>query len=194
VPVTPRPPDWIARLSWRTTLAALFCAGVVHISATLAVGMIGRNTAYERLQASLPINRMVLLPPVTPTSQALPFMAPDMRYAVCRFNLVASPVAVAAALPATGWSLALYTPQGDNFYAIPGQELRREDFSFLVSLASDQFIILPPGMRKVDVDAANIVSPTPEGLMVVRAPLRGTAYREETERILKRATCAPAHQ
>jgi uncharacterized membrane protein len=180
-------------LSWRTTFAALCCAGLAHISATLAVGTIGRNAAYERLRASLPINRMVLLPPATPADPALPFMAPDMRFAVCRFDLAAGPVAVAAAMPATGWSLSLYTPQGDNFYAIPGQELRRED-SFLVSLATDQFISLHPGMRKVDVEAGNIVSPAREGLMVVRAPLRGTAYREETERLLKRATCAPAQQ
>ena len=67
-----------------------------------------------------------------PGRQILPYLPPDMLYAMCRYELTGGPVAVTAAVSGPGWVLSLHTPQGDNFYVLPGQQLRRSEVSFLL--------------------------------------------------------------
>ena len=78
-----------------------------------------------RIAIDLPANKMVVLPPASAKSQLLPFMSPDMRYAVCRYDAGNGPIAVNATLADKGWSFGLYTLEGDGFYAVPSQTTRR---------------------------------------------------------------------
>jgi hypothetical protein len=48
-----------------------------------------------------------------------------------------------------------------------------------------------PVSRRVSAQETQIASPTGQGLVMVRAPLRGLAWRAETEAALTRATCTP---
>ena len=171
-------------------LLALVAGGVIHILATFAVPLVGAGSAWNRLARLVPAaNRMTVLAPQSPTSQPLPFLAPDMRYAICRYDLTIGPVLVSATLPDAGWSLTLYSPQGDNFYAVPAQELRQTELSFQIIAASDRLVQLSPGVRKADVDLSQVTSPGREGLVVVRAPIKGVAHQAEAERILRTASC-----
>ncbi len=171
-------------------LLALVAGGVIHILATFAVPMLGTGSAWNRLARFVPTaNRMTVLAPQSPASQPLPFLAPDMRYAICRYDLSIGPVLVTAMLPDVGWSLTLYSPQGDNFYAVPAQELRQTELSFQIIAASDRLVQLSPGVRKADVDLSQVTSPGREGLVVVRAPIKGIAHQAEAERILRTASC-----
>jgi uncharacterized membrane protein len=178
-------------VSWWTVLAAIVCAGIVHILATLMVPQLAAGSAYQRLAAGLPPNKMRMLPIVAAGAQPLPFMTPDTRYAVCRFDVSNGPVSIRAFLPDKGWSLALYSPSGDNFYAAPAQDLRRTEVNFT---------LLPPGERPAGFfgfgfgrtaaqSSSEIIAPQGEGLVVVRAPLRGLSYAGETEAQLARASC-----
>ena len=45
--------------------------------------------------------------------------------------------------------------------------------------------------RRVSATESQIPSPSTEGLVVVRAPLKGLAWRAEAEAILRRASCTP---
>ena len=45
--------------------------------------------------------------------------------------------------------------------------------------------------RRVTGDDLQIESPVTEGLVLVRAPLRGLSWRAETEAKLRRASCTP---
>ena len=122
----------------------------------------------------------------------MPYLAPDMLYAMCRFDLSGGSLEVSAILPEAGWSLALYTRQGDNFYAAPGQTLRPVPVAFVLSQASDRLINITPGVRKSDVDIGQVTSPDREGLVVIRAPLKGLAFEGTARAELKRAACKPS--
>ena len=175
-------------------LTALLAGGIIHIATTFAITTLGTGSAYRQLRAALPVNELVVLPAQTPSTQLLPFLAPDMLYAICRFDLNSGPLEVKAMLPEAGWSLALYTRSGDNFYATPGQGLRPVPVTFVLSPASDRLVNLTPGVRKSDVDVSQVTSPDAEGLMVIRAPLKGVAFEATARTELKAATCARARR
>lgn len=182
-------PKWISRVGLQTTAVALVCGGIIHIAATLVMPQMATATAFQRLAASLPQNRMRVLPPTTADAQVLPFLEADVRLAICRYNVADAPVLVTATLPEKGWSIGLYTPQGDNFYAFPAQDMRRTDISFTLAPASDKFLGLFNLSRLNENTASHISVPTTEGLIVVRAPLRGRVYQSDTEINLQRAKC-----
>ena len=178
-------------LGFGTVLTAAVTAGVIHIVTIFAIPMLGTGSAFEHLRWQLTPNKMQQMT-VDPTSATKlpPFLSPDMRYAFCRYDITSGPVAVAAVLPDVGWSLALYTPQGDNFYATPGQEGRPVEVEFLLIPASDRLINLTPGVRRADVNATQVTSPQREGLIVIRAPNKGAAFQAGTQAALNRATCS----
>ena len=75
---------------------------------------------------------MVFLPPPTPGKQPLPFLTPDALYAMCRYDVSVDSLVVTAAMVHAGWTLSMHTPQGDNFYVMPAQQLRRGEVSLTV--------------------------------------------------------------
>ena len=170
-------------------LTAVLAGGIIHIATTFAITSLGTGSAYRQLRPVLPPNQIVVLPELQAGQQILPYLAPDMLYALCRFDLSGGPVAIKAVLPEAGWSLALYNRQGDNFYAAPGTSQRPVPVAFLLEPASDRLVNLQPGVRKADVESSQVTSPDSEGLVVIRAPLKGIAYQAATLADLKRATC-----
>lgn len=175
-------------------ITALLAGGIIHIATTFAITSFGTGSAFRQLRAVLPANELVVLPAQTPATQLLPFLSPDMLYAMCRFDLAAGSLEVKATLPEAGWSLALYNRSGDNFYAAPGQALRPVPVAFVLSPASDRLVNLTPGVRKSDVDINQVTSPDSEGLLVLRAPLKGVAFENAARAELKRASCGIARK
>jgi uncharacterized membrane protein len=190
----PRLPKWTRQIGWRTVAGAVLLAGIVHIGATLAVPLLGPGNAYRKLRETLPVNQMVFLPPPTPGNQLLPFMAADALYAACRFDVSAAPLTVSALLADPGWTLSLHTPQGDNFYVMPAQQLRRAEVTFIVVPGGDRLLDLGSSTRRPTGVESQIETPVLEGLVLVRAPLRGLSWRADTEAKLRRASCTPVPQ
>ena len=180
-----RLPRWMREIGWRTLLGGVLLGGIVHICATLAAPVAGTGNAYGRLRDTLPLNRMVVLPVPAANSQLLPYLPPDMLYAMCRYELTGGPVSVTTVLSGSGWVLSLHTPEGSNFYVLPGQQLRRGEVSFLLVPSGDAAHV----SRRASPSDTQIASPTPEGLIVVRAPLTGLAWQAETEAVLRRSSC-----
>jgi uncharacterized membrane protein len=181
-------PGWLRGLGWRRLAGVVLLAGIVHICATLAVPTLSTRHAYLRLRDRLPANRMVVLPQQAPGRQILPWLPPHTLYAVCRYDLSGGPVAVNATVADAGWALTLHAVQGENFYVLPGQPLRRTEVSLLVVPRTPDSV--SPSWRESPSDTS-VISPTTEGLIVLRAPLRGLAWTAETEAMLQRATCTP---
>jgi uncharacterized membrane protein len=188
----PTLPRWLTEVGWRTVIGALLLGGILHILATLAVPFFtASGTAFARLRDSLPANRMVLMPPPAPGKQPLPFITPDALYAMCRFDVSIDSLAVTAAVAHPGWTLSMHTPAGDNFYVMPAQQLRRNDVSLLLVPAVTAFSEFASTPRRIGAMDSQIPSPTNEGLVIVRAPLKGLAWRAEAEALLRRASCNP---
>jgi uncharacterized membrane protein len=173
-------------LSWRTAAAAALLGGIVHICATFAASFSATGEAYRLIADKLPFNSMAVLPLQAPGRQILPFLPPDMLYAICRYDLRGGPVAVRAIVPDAGWALSVHTPEGANLYVLPGQRQRSTEVSFLLKATGPEVQPIP---RRETTPETQIASPTPEGLIILRAPLRGLAWTAETNAILRRATC-----
>ena len=187
----PKLPKWLTEVGWRTVIGAALLGGIIHIVATLAVPLLSSTTAFARLRDTLPANRMVILPLPVAGKQALPFQTPDALYAMCRYDVSVDSLAVTAAVAHAGWTLSMHTPQGDNFYVMPGQQLRRAEVSLVVVPGADRLAEFTTTPRRVSASESHIPSPSWEGLVIVRAPLKGLAWRAETEALLRRASCTP---
>jgi len=182
---------WIRRLSWYTVLLALVVGGLIHIGATMIVPPLAKANAFQELAQVLPVNRMRILPPINAATQPLPYVGPDVRLAVCRFDVVDGPVTIRVTLPDSGWMLALYTEGGDNFFVLPAQEGRSADLSLTLTPRDERsFSLLSLGGRPAQTSVSQIEVPENTGFAVVRAPMRGRAFAGEIEAMLKRASCA----
>ena len=183
-------PGWIRGLNLYTLVLALVTGGIVHISVTLALPHLARANAFLRLSEVVGINSMQVLPPASAAAQPLPYLGPDVRLAVCRFDVTDGPVTVSLALPESGWTLGLYTMQGDNFYVLPAQEQRSQAISLtLVMQGERSFSLLSLGRPAAIRSISQIEVPQAQGFAVIRAPLRGRAFAAETDAILHRARC-----
>lgn len=184
-------PGWVRGLSWYTALLALVAGAMIHISATLVIPHFAKASAFQRLSQSLPLNRMRILPPADADNQPLPYLGPDMRLAVCRYDVSDGPVEITMALPDKGWALGLYSRMGDNFYVMPAQENRSTDITLtLIPPGERSFSLLTLGGRTSVTSISQVEVPEMEGFVVIRAPLRGRAFAGEIEQTLKRAQCS----
>jgi uncharacterized membrane protein len=174
---------------WPYLLAALFAAGIVHIATTLIMPHLTSGDAYSRLSQSLPANTFVILPPARPGTQVLPFQAPDVRYAICRFDTTSGPVVLSATLPEVGWTLSLYSSEGESIYALPAASSRSIDIRLVVMPPADRFVGVVPESRAADRGLTQLQSPSPGGLAVLRAPLKARFFAAQIERDLLRANC-----
>lgn len=179
---------------WRIWAMALVVAGIVHLSASLVAPQLAGQPGYERLVQSLPMHRFEVLAPVGPASQPLPFWSPDFRYAVCRFQTAQGLVSVSANLPDSGWTLSIFTKDGEAPYAVAGQAGRGTQISLQ---------IVPPGERFLGISQDAVASQSAgvplsvsarEGVVIVRAPLKGFSYKAAAEGELRRAQCAYRRQ
>jgi uncharacterized membrane protein len=181
----PKLPGWMGEIGWRTLVGGALLGGIIHICATFAAPVVATGNAFQQLRTILPLNRMVVLPAPAWGKQILPYLQPDMLYAMCRYELTGGPVSVTAAVAGRGWVLSLHTPEGDNFYALPGQQLRGGEVSFLLVPSGDP----THAPRHASAADTQVASPSPEGLIVVRAPITGLAWVAETDAVLRRSSC-----
>lgn len=169
----------------------LVLAGLIHIVAVLLLPMVAPRNAYARLIGLGPVNTVIQLPAAEPGRQVMPMMAPDVRYALCRYDLSAGPMRVKAPISDDLWMIALYTPEGSNFYAVAGGDLKRDEINLIIA-TGDQTVAeagvdAPEGAAQVLV----VNSPVAEGVALIRAPLKGPSGAARAERALQHASCGP---
>jgi len=115
----------------------LVLAGLIHIVAVLTLPMLAPKSAHARLATLGPANTMIELPAAAPGRQVMPLMAPDVRYAFCRFDLTNGPVRLKATVADELWLIALYTPEGEKFYSVAGADMKRAEIDLVIA-AADQ--------------------------------------------------------
>lgn len=185
---------WLGGGLGTTLIAGVVAAGIVHILATLATPELVRPHAFDRIAEHLPTNSLVVFGQPTPDSQLVPYQEPDTSFAICHYDVTNGPVSAQLVLPSSGWTLALYSPAGENFYVLPGRDQRNTSINALLVPAGNE-AALPPVIQRPRVAAPTYIQvPAPTGLLVIRGPVRGESYRAEVEAILSRASCGPARQ
>lgn len=182
-----------ARLFNLRLLAILvLAAGAIHIVTSLRAMNDTSHAAYSVLAPQLPANMMMVMPPVRPGQQLLPFMSADARYAFCRFDTRAGPVSVNAELPDHGWTVGIFHRDGSSAYFAAAPSGRVATIALTIVPADDRFLGLTPEARgKINAGQAPLTVTAKDGLIVVRAPDKGLAYRNESEAALAKVSCAP---
>jgi len=183
---------WFTRWSWFWVSAGLLLGGIIHISTIIALPYVSSNSAWERLRINTPANTMQILPPTRPDYQVLPLLAPDVRYGLCRYDVTKGPVVVRAQLLEPTWSVALYTPVSLNFYAITGADIKRNDLVMVLTTAKEGEAASLPLLK--GSGALTVAVPGGKGILLLRAPLRSSAYLPATRAALAQASCRPARQ
>ncbi len=167
----------------------LVLAGLIHIGAVLLLPMVAPRNANARLAGLGEVNTMIQLPAAEPGKQVMPMMAPDVRYALCRYDLAAGPVRLRAPVGDDLWTIALYTPDGSNFYAVAGGDLKRGDIDLII--ATGEQTVAEAGVDAPEAAERVLVvnAPASEGVALIRAPLAGPSGAARAERGLKGAFC-----
>ncbi|MEW5963386.1 MAG: hypothetical protein AB1749_07460 [Pseudomonadota bacterium] len=180
------------RMRWRLVLAALVSIGILHIVSILVAPSLAVAPAFVRLEPLLPLNKMVVLPPVTPGTQPLPFLSPNVRYAMCRFATDKGAIEVQARLPGAGWTLSVHLEGGENIYTATAEPGRFAEVRILLMPGDDRFLGLTPEARGIAREGPGMLEiPARSGIAVVRAPDAGIAFPRQIEADLARASCAP---
>ena len=184
--------DKLKGANWQLILAAPVAAGILHICATMAAPYLTAASAYSRLAPGLPVNKMQVLGPITPGAEPLPFLSPDARYAMCRFDTARGPVDVSAMLPADqGWTLTVISPQGDNLYATASVPARPTPVAVVLVPSEEHFLGVTPearGIAREEQPPAAIAAT--HGIVVLRGPDKGLSYQRQVETALKAAHCS----
>jgi uncharacterized membrane protein len=184
--------DKFKNANWQLIIAAPVAAGILHICATFAAPYLTGASAYSRLAPALPLNKMEVLRPIKPGKEPIPFLSPDARYAMCKFDTSHGPVNVAAMLPPdAGWTLTVHSQQGDNLYAAVSTPGRITPVSLVLVASDDRFLGVTPEARGI---ARGKQPPVPvsatRGIVVVRGPDNGFAYQGRVLAGLKEARCS----
>ena len=94
-----------------------------------------------------------------------------------------------ATLPDPGWSLAIYSTQGDNFYAVAAAGLRQPEVTLVLEPSRATLLNLFGIGTAPNFDPSRIQAPESRGLIALRAPRQGQAFDERTAAVLSRARC-----
>jgi uncharacterized membrane protein len=172
-------------------LLCIVLAGLIHIAAVLSLPALAPKNAWARLVPLGPANSMILLPPASPGQEVMPMMAPDVRYAVCRFDLGHGPVRLKAVVPDDLWLIAFYTPEGDNFYTVASADMKSGKIDLIIAKADQQVAEAGVDAPEESDDVVVVTSPAGEGVALIRAPLSGPSRAATAELALKATSCGP---
>lgn len=185
----------LSSLLFKLATLAVFGAAV-HICIILFMPHVAQGDAWGRLSGTGKINELAILPDVSSPNRPLTFMAPDVRYAACRYDLSEGPLQLRAPLPNDLWSIALYSRYGENYYLISGRDVQSQAVNLLVVMDKTIDNEKQEG-QNVSAGSANslheitISAPMPTGIILIRAPVRSPAYKKEVASLLEKAFCRP---
>ena len=175
---------------WPWLIASLFAAGVIHILAVFGVPFLASRDAWARLSQLSSENRIHVLS-VAASEPPLPFMAPDIAHAFCRFDLSTNNVLVKTALGDSTWSIAVSGRHGENFYFISGAEAKRRELRLLLVPRSRLSQEVSTERSEEGDEQIIVITPEMQGLVVLRAPIRGPSFAADTVKALQGAECRP---
>ena len=91
----------------------------------------------------------------------MPMMAPDVRYAVCRYDLSKGPVRLRAQIADGLWLIAFYTPLGENFYAVVGADMKQSEVDLIIATVDQT--VAEVGVEAAEIDAPGILRERRQG-------------------------------
>ena len=169
-------------------LAGLILGGVVHFATILLLPRTATRDAYARLAPITRVNAFTLLPAPQPDQAVIPFMDPAFATAVCRYDLSSGSIKLTAPVSQAYTSVTFYTRSGIAYYAINDRAAGRRIVE-LDLMTPAQREALPDEEDVTRADRLIVESPTPAGLIVVRALIPEPALQGMANAAVSAAQC-----
>ncbi len=171
------------------TLCGLVLAGMVHLSAVLAMPWLAERDAFSRLRATVAADRSELVAGPGDDSTWLPHPDPAAALATCAYNLDEGPVRVSARTGALFQSLSMHARGSGVFFAITDRAAIRGALDLVVMTRRQLDLALAQEDEEDPSRDVRIVSPTREGLIVVRALAAHPSQRELAAEAARSVSC-----
>ena len=146
---------------WRgRLLAVLAIAALVHLAAVWAVPRLIMHRLMTGLAAAGADNAALRPPRPTDAARSVVMPSPDLLYAICRYDVSKRPLRIAARVPASYWSVALFADNSDNFFTLDDRAAGEGPVE-LVLAAQGARVAAPAGARV-------IAAPSDTGVVLFR--------------------------
>jgi uncharacterized membrane protein len=170
------------------TLGGILLGGIVHLATVLLLPSTATRDAYDRLLPIAAVNSVAPLPAPTPEKAVLPFMDPAFTVQVCRYDLSGGPLKLTTPVTRAYTSVSFYTRYGVAYYAINDRAAGRRVIE-LDLMTTEQHNQMPEEEDVTAADRLIVDSPTPTGLIVIRALAPEPGLMPATQSLLARAQC-----
>jgi uncharacterized membrane protein len=171
-------------------LSGALLGGVVHLITVLVLPSTATQDAYSRLAPVAPVNTVAAVPQPTAQNELMPYMDPAFATAVCRYDLAEGPLKLTAPVSPAYTSVSFYTRRGVAYYAINDRAAGRRVIE-LDLMTSAQRAELPDDEEVTAADRLIVESPTPTGLIVLRALAPEPGLMTLARNALASARCEP---
>jgi uncharacterized membrane protein len=170
--------------------AGVVLGGIVHLVSVLALPRVASKDAYSRIVPITNVNAVTQLPTVEPHNALLPFQDPALATAVCRYDLALGPIKFSVPVSQAYTSVSFYTRGEVAYYAINDRSAGRRIIE-LDLMTPEQRAELPEEEDVTAADRLIIESPTPTGLIVIKALAAEPDLMAQARASLMAATCRP---
>jgi uncharacterized membrane protein len=170
---------------------SVILALIVHLGLVLFQPLADTKRRLGDFEALGPVNKVFMVPGISPSSTVLRHASPDISYAVCRFDIADQPIRITAKLPDSYWSIAMYSEKSDNFYVINNRQVGQSDLTLLLARIDPD---AATAGEIIDVPEHTILvsAPSSSGLVVFRAALPDRSSEAQVRAFLKSSKCEPA--
>jgi uncharacterized membrane protein len=183
----------MGRVFWLFTVAMIAVA--THIAYVLfAPGFFFQRQVYA-ITDGKPDNAFFVLTPEK-QAQLFPMATSDDVVGICKYDLGAGKLVLAANLPKTYWTMSIYTQSGKQVYAL--NDVQAGSSAFSIDLSRSQTVLEQVFSNPEAEDAGQIENlgwrvETSErrGLAIVWIPLADELMRPRVEAIIKESRCEP---
>lgn len=177
---------------WLSTACVL--AVVAHLSYVLFIPAMGFDAAVRDSLKGKPANSFVILDPAQ-QAKLLPYATPDDLVGICRYNVKAGPVLIAAQVPRSFWTFAVYTDRGRQVYALNDRQADTD--AFTVELAPGRSLLSQLTSAGDDSDTTatgdigwKVDVSDPQGIAVLWVPQADSFHRAEAAALVAKSFCA----
>ena len=174
-------------------LGALVLGGIVHLTTVLLLPRMATQDAYARVSAIAPVNSVIPIPAPTPEKAVMPFMDPAFQVSVCRYDLSRGALKFSVPISQAYTSVSFYTRSDVAYYAINDRAAGRRVIE-LDLMTPQQRAQLPEDEEVTAADRLIVESPTPVGLVVLRALSPEPSAMALARGVLAAAQCRPNPQ
>jgi uncharacterized membrane protein len=171
------------------TLCGLVIAGMVHLSAVLAMPWLSEHDAFSRLADTLAADRAQIVAAPATGETWLPQPDPNLAISACAYNLADGPVRIATRTGRLFQSLSFHARGAGVFYAVTDRAAIRGSLDLVVMTRRQLDEILAREDEEDPSRDVRIVAPSSEGFAVVRVLATTPSQRQEAEDVARSVAC-----